>query len=303
MLEYDDVMNSQRELIYKKRNHALDGIRLGVDLNNTFMELCEEVVTTHKDASDFASFSLDVIRYFSMESEISKAEFEDEKAEMLSQKLFQHVKEYYKRKQQQLLAKTYPLIKELYEKQGETMQNVVVPFTDGRKGINVVVNLRKAYETNGMEILNAIERSISLIIIDEDWKEHLRNMDDLKQSVQNAVFEQKDPLLIYKFEAFNMFKQMLSEINRQITSFILKGNIPIRSSEEVRQAQAQRRTDMSQMKTSRDDNNMRRGPGTPNTNTTERKVEQVRVEKKVGRNDPCPCGSGKKYKNCHGANE
>ncbi|MFN0274383.1 MAG: SEC-C metal-binding domain-containing protein, partial [Chitinophagales bacterium] len=303
LLEYDDVMNSQRELIYKKRNHALDGERLGVDLNNTFMELCEEIVNMHADSREYEEFTLDVIRHFSMEPEISKTEFEVEKTDVLAQKLYQHVKEYYKRKQQQLINKAFPLIKDLYEKQGETLQNVIVPFTDGRKGVNVIVNLKKAYETNGMEIMNAIERSISLIIIDEDWKDHLRNMDDLKQSVQNAVFEQKDPLLIYKFEAFSMFKIMLSEVNKQIASFIFKGNIPIRSSEEVKSVQAQRRTDMSQMKTSRDDIAGNKGPGSPNTNTQERRpLEPVRVEKKVGRNDPCPCGSGKKYKNCHGAN-
>ncbi|MBC8046041.1 MAG: preprotein translocase subunit SecA, partial [Fimbriimonadaceae bacterium] len=302
LLEYDDVMNSQRNLIYQKRNHALDGERLSVDLNNTFMELCEEIVNTHESGNDYEAFTLDVIRYFSMEPEISKKEFEAGKTDELSQRLFEHVRNFYKRKQQALIAKAFPLIKDLYEKQGETLQNVVVPFTDGRKGVNVLVNLKKANDTNGLEIMNAIERSISLIIIDEDWKDHLRNMDDLKQSVQSAVYEQKDPLLIYKFEAFNMFKQMLSEVNKQIASFIFKGNIPIRTSDEVKAAQAQRKTDMSQLKTSREDGGVNKGPG--GQNTQERKpLEPVRVEKKVGRNDPCPCGSGKKYKNCHGANE
>lgn len=303
LLEYDDVMNSQRDLIYKKRNHALEGERLSLDLNNTFMELCEEIIRENSNA-DYEAFTLDVIRYFSMEPEISRSEYENDSEETLAQKLYHHVREFYKRKQQQLIAKAFPLIKDLYEGKGDTLQNVVVPYTDGRKGVNVMVNLKAAYESNGQAMISAMERTVSLLIIDEDWKDHLRNMDDLKQSVQSAVYEQKDPLLIYKFEAFNIFKQMLSEVNKQIASFIFRGNIPIRTSEDVKQAQAQRKTDMSQMKTSRDDDaSVNKGPGGVNTNTQEKRQEPVRVEKKVGRNDPCPCGSGKKYKNCHGATE
>ncbi|MFI5170762.1 MAG: preprotein translocase subunit SecA [Chitinophagales bacterium] len=300
LLEYDDVMNNQRSLVYQKRNHALSGERLIIDLNNTIYDLCDEVVNSYHDNKDYEGFTLDVIRYFSMEPEISRNQFETEKPDELTNKLFYSAKDYYKRKSQVLLNKVYPLIKDLLASRGETLENVIVPFTDGRKGINVMVNLKKAEESDGVEVHRSIERMISLIVIDDHWKDHLRNMDDLKQSVQGAVYEQKDPLLIYKFEAFDMFKKMLSELNREIVSFLFKGYVPIRSSEEVRTAVPQKRTDMSNLKETREDGSAA-GPGARVAGQPERKVvEPIRVEKKVGRNDPCPCGSGKKYKNCHG---
>ncbi len=304
LLEYDDVMNNQRTLVYQKRNHALSGERLTIDLSNTIFDLCEELVNTHHESKDYESFTLDVIRYFSMEPEVSQNDFENEKAGEVTQKLYEGAKEYYKRKGQAIINKTYPLIKDLYETRGESLENVIVPVTDGRKGLNILVNLKKSYETDGTEILRSIERMLSLIIIDEHWKENLRNMDDLKQSVQGAVYEQKDPLLIYKFEAFDLFKQMLSELNKEIVSFLFKGNVPLRSTEDVRTAAPQKRTDLSNLKESRDDGGAGPGARQPGGGQPERKaVEPIRVEKKVGRNDPCPCGSGKKYKNCHGKEE
>jgi preprotein translocase subunit SecA len=299
LLEYDDVMNSQRELIYRKRNHALSGGRLKLDLNNTFHDLSEELVSAWAGNADFEGFTLDVIRFMGMEPEISQKDFGSRRPDELTEMLYHSAIEFYKRKQQNLVAKVWPLIKDLYENRGETLENVVVPFTDGRRGLNIVVNLKKAYESQALEVARSIERTVSLMIIDDHWKEHLRNMDDLKQAVQGAVYEQKDPLLIYKFEAFEMFKKMLTELNQEIAGFLFKGNVPLRSPEEVQQAAAQRRTDMSQMRTSRQDTESR-GPGPQQ----ERKpIEPIRVEKKVGRNDPCPCGSGKKYKNCHGQEE
>ncbi|HRF75948.1 MAG TPA: preprotein translocase subunit SecA [Chitinophagales bacterium] len=304
LLEYDDVMNNQRSLVYQKRNHALSGERLTIDLNNTIFDLCEELVNTHHAAKDYENFTLDVIRYFSMEPEITQRDFENQKPDVITRNLYNNALAYYKRKSQVLLNKVYPLVQDLHASRGETLENVIVPFTDGRKGLNVMVNLTKAIETNGLEINYSIERMISLIVIDDHWKEHLREMDDLKQSVQGAVYEQKDPLLIYKFEAFEMFKKMLVELNKEIVSFLFKGYVPIRSAEEVRSAVPQKRTDMSQLKETRED---AAGPadGTPRTAAQpERKpVEPIRVEKKVGRNDACPCGSGKKYKNCHGKEE
>ena len=301
LLEYDDVMNSQRELIYRKRNHALSGDRLSVDLNNTVHDLCDELVQHWKQDGDYEGFTLDVIRRLSMEPEISQKDFADKRSDEVVQQLYNSAIAYYKRKQEKLIDKVFPLIKDLYEKRGETLENVMVPYTDGRKGLNVSVNLKDAYDSNGAAIIKAIERTISLMIIDDNWKEHLRNMDDLKQAVQGAVYEQKDPLLIYKFEAFEMFKKMLSEVNAEIGGFMFKGNIPIRSADEVQQAAAQRQTDMSQMKTSREDaGGAPRGPG---AREPQKALEPVRVEKKVGRNEPCPCGSGKKYKNCHGKDE
>ena len=301
LLEYDDVMNNQRSLVYQKRNHALSGERLTIDLNNTIYDLCEEVVNNYHDSKDYEGFTLDVIRYFSMEPEISRDEFEKQKAETITNNLFHSARDYYKRKSQGLLNKVFPLIKDLISSRGETLENVIVPVTDGRKGINVVVNLNKANETEGAEVHRSIERMISLIVIDDHWKDHLRNMDDLKQSVQGAVYEQKDPLLIYKFEGFDMFKKMLSELNREIVSFLFKAYVPIRSAEEVRTAVPQKRTDLSNLKETRDDGGPAAGPGARTAAQPERKmVEPIRVEKKVGRNDACPCGSGKKYKNCHG---
>ncbi len=299
LLEYDDVMNSQRELIYKKRNHALQGERLTVDLNNTIHELCTEIAAEWVNEKDYEGFTLDVIRRLSMEPEVSRAEYESGKESDIAAKLYRTAQGYYRRKQEGLAKKVFPLIKDLYETRGETLLNVVVPYTDGRKGLNVPVNLELAIQSEGDEIINAIERTVSLMVIDDHWKEHLRNMDDLKQAVQGAVYEQKDPLLIYKFEAFEMFKKMLSEVNAEISGFLFKGSIPLRTSEEVQQARAQRSTDMSQMKTSREDNTAAQGPGA-DRQQAKKAIEPVRVEKKVGRNEPCPCGSGKKYKNCHG---
>lgn len=301
LLEYDDVMNSQRELIYRKRNHALAGERLKLDLNNTFHDICEDIVTGWDDNGDFEGFTLDVIRQLGMEPDISRDQFNNSKPEELIELLFASSMGFYKRKQKVLMDKVWPLIKDLYETRGETLENVVVPFTDGKKGLNVVVNLKKAFDSNGFEVINAVERTVSLMIIDDRWKEHLRNMDDLKQAVQGAVYEQKDPLLIYKFEAFKMFKVMLSELNIEIGGYLFKGNVPIRSAEEVQQAAAQRRTDMSQMRTSRQEAEASGGPGS--NQQEKRPIEPIRVEKKVGRNEPCPCGSGKKYKNCHGKDD
>ncbi len=305
LLEYDDVMNNQRSLVYQKRNHALSGERLTIDLNNTIYDLCDEIVNTHHNDKDYEAFTLDVIRYLSMEPEIAQKDFENGKIDDIVRDLYENAQAFYKRKSQALLTKVYPLVKDLHASRGETLENVIVPFTDGRKGINVTVNLTKAMETEGSEINYSIERMISLIVIDDHWKDHLRNMDDLKQSVQGAVYEQKDPLLIYKFEAFEMFKKMLSELNKEIVSFLFKGYVPIRSADEVRTAVPQRRTDMSQMKETREDAAAPAGDGGQRqVAQPERKaVEPIRVEKKVGRNDACPCGSGKKYKNCHGKEE
>jgi preprotein translocase subunit SecA len=298
LLEYDDVMNNQRTLVYQKRNHALSGERLTIDLNNTIYDLCEEIVATHHGNKDYENFMLDVIRYFSMETEISEQQFSDKNSSAIVQTLYQNALAFYQRKTQVLIGKVLP---DLHASRGETLENVIVPFTDGRKGLNVLVNLNKAVETNGLEINYSIERMISLIIIDDHWKEHLREMDDLKQSVQGAVYEQKDPLLIYKFEAFELFKKMLSELNKEIVSFLFRCQVPLKTAEEVRTAAPQKRTDMSQLKETRDDAAAPAGAQRTPTNQPERKaIEPIRVEKKVGRNDTCPCGSGKKFKNCHG---
>ncbi|MEO5673473.1 MAG: preprotein translocase subunit SecA [Chitinophagales bacterium] len=305
LLEYDDVMNAQREVIYKKRRHALFGDRLVYDLYNMMYDLAEDLIIQYQQASDYDGFKLDVIRFFSTDTAIDEVQFKDAKAESLSQKLYEEATEVYHRKTNHLAEHVFPVIKDLHETRGQTIENIVVPFTDGKKGIQVIAPLKKSYETKGMEVVHAFERGITLSIIDEAWKEHLREMDDLKQSVQGAVYEQKDPLLIYKFEAFGLFKKMMGEVNRDVISFLFKGSLP---NQQLNQAQGPLRTDHSRLREGRGAE--MRAPVSSENGTNGRpqngeeqepkKLEPIRVGPKIGRNDPCPCGSGKKYKNCHG---
>ncbi|MCS6990239.1 MAG: preprotein translocase subunit SecA [Chitinophagales bacterium] len=298
LLEYDDVMNAQREVIYKKRRHALFGDRLSYDLHNMMFDLAEELVQHYQNEGNYEGFRLDLIRYFSIDTSISQANFSSSKATDLAQHVYQEAVAAQQRHGQQLIAQTLPLLQELYQTRGSTIQNVVIPFTDGKKVIHVLVPLQRAIETEGREIVRALERTVTLAILDEAWKEHLRDMDDLKQAVQNAVYEQKDPLLIYKFEAFNLFKKMLGEINRNVISFLFKSSLPQMA---IGAAQAPPRTDYSRMREGRGAEPVSSTNGSPAPRApAPPRPEPVRVGPKVGRNDPCPCGSGKKYKNCHG---
>lgn len=314
LLEYDDVMNKQRTVIYSKRNHALFGERLAIDIDNAFYDVAESITTTHKESGDHEAFKLDVIMNFSVDTDITAEELPKGDINALGSRLYHQAKESYQRKTQELANNTLPVIKQIHKEQGHHIENISIPFTDGKKGINVLANLEKVVETDGHETIHALERSITLALIDEAWKEHLRAMDDLKQSVQGAVYEQKDPLLIYKFEAFNLFKQMDGDTSREIVSFLCKCGIPV-SDDDSRQQEEQQliregheqKTDMSRMRATHqefEDNNGHGGGGEEpaySTNTAEAvRQEPVRVGPKVGRNDPCPCGSGKKYKNCHG---
>ena len=210
--------------------------------------------------------------------------------------MYKEVRDTFSRKTETIAKQAFPVIKNVFEQRGEMFKNIVVPFTDGKRAYNVVANLEKTYKSEGEELIRAYEKSIMLAHIDDAWKEHLREMDDLKQSVQNATYEQKDPLLIYKFESFNLFKSMVDKINKNVVSTLMKGQIPFEAPEEVKQAE-EKRTDLSKMRTGRSD-----APAAQ-TNQAPRKTEPVKVGPKVGRNDPCPCGSGKKYKNCHGKGE
>ena len=311
LLEYDDVMNAQREVIYKRRRHALFGERLQFDLNNMLFDLCAELITLHQDNKDYHNFKLDCIRILSTDTHIDEKEFESAKTNVLAEKLYTEATEYYQRKSNHLIENVYPNIKNLYETRGTTVENVVIPITDGIKALQVIFNLKKAIEGRGKEVIHSIEKGVTLLMIDEAWKEHLRQMDELKQSVQSAVYEQKDPLLIYKLEAFDLFKTMVSEVNRDVLSFLFKGNLPQQQQTPMNQAQAPPKTDYSRMKTGRDDTSAITNPtnnqgrqlqnGTAGNDQQEQvKQEPVRVGPKVGRNDPCPCGSGKKYKSCHG---
>lgn len=296
LLEYDDVMNSQRTIIYKQRRNALLGERIGVAVANNMYDVCESVVNEYQPDNDWEGFKLEVLRLLSIDFEISPEEFQQLKSEELTEKLYAAVREVYTRKVEHIAQQAYPVIKNVFENRGDVFKNIVVPFTDGQKMYNVVTNLEKAYRTQGEDLMRSYEKAIILAQIDEAWKEQLREMDDLKQSVQNAAYEQKDPLLIYKFESYNLFKTMVEKINKGTVATLMKGQIPMQEPERVKEAE-ERRTDLSKMKTGRTETSA------PMGNRQPPKHEPVHVGPKVGRNDPCPCGSGLKYKNCHGKNE
>jgi preprotein translocase subunit SecA len=302
LLEYDDVMNSQREVVYKKRRHALFGERLEVDVLNMMYDSVEELVNDYYGSDMYEDFNMELMRLLSLESPISEEDFKQLKAGEISERIYEEMIEGYKRKVETISKQAFPVIKNVYETKKEVYKNIVVPITDGKKVFQIVCNLEKAYENSGKELLKSYQKQIVLNTIDEAWKEQLREMDDLKQSVQNASYEQKDPLLIYKLESFNLFKVLVAKVNRDVVSTLMKGQIPIQNPEQVREAQSIKRMDMSRYKTQKSEL-----PGAENamdganTETQERsKPQPVKVEKRVGRNDPCPCGSGKKYKHCHG---
>ena len=293
LLEYDDVMNSQREVIYTKRRNALSGERVEIDVMN-MMQDTAQILADRAEELDYESFTELVMSSLSIDPGFDEEFFAKANKTAMTEKLHEHMLETYQRRMDTMLTRAYPIIKEVYEKQAAIYQNIAIPISDGRKMMTLSVNLKKAYESEGREIARALSKRITLWQIDEKWKEHLRDMDDLKQSVQNATYEQKDPLLIYKFESFNLFSEMLEELNKNVLSFLLRAFIPLRDASEAKAPAPQqpRRNDMDNMTTSRTD---------LVTNGGEAKSKMpVHVEKQVGRNDPCPCGSGKKFKNCHG---
>lgn len=300
LLEYDDVMNSQREVVYRRRRHALFGERLEVDIANMMYDAVQSVVETHYGVSEFSDFTMDLIRTLSMDAPVTEEEFRQKTIEELTDKIYRALVAQYKRKSEFIASQAYPVIKDVYEKQSHIYENIVVPITDGQRVYQIITNLKKAYETKGMELVRSYEKTIILYTIDEAWKEHLREMDDLKTSVQNAAYEQKDPLLIYKFEAYELFKNMLDKVNREVVSILVKGHIPIRDSSQIQRAQAPRRLDLSNLKESKSEFGSSLSQAGAQQQQQPQRSQPVKVEKKVGRNDPCPCGSGKKYKNCHG---
>jgi preprotein translocase subunit SecA len=292
LIEYDDVMNSQREVIYKKRRHALFGERLAVDIANSIYDTCENIVNEYHDLKDYENFNLEVLRVLSIEPPVTEQEFSKISAQELTDRLYQKADENYEAKNSYISKKSFPIIKEVYEKQSQQFENIVTPLSDGIKTLQVVVNLKRAYETQGRELVLGLEKGTALAMIDDAWKEHLREMDELKTSVQNAVYEQKDPLLVYKFESFELFKRMVAEVNKEMVSFLMRANLPNENT-NIQQAKIQAPVKQEQTKTSRTE--------VADEPQQERvKSQPVRAEQKIGRNDPCPCGSGKKYKNCHG---
>lgn len=302
LLEYDDVMNSQREVIYSKRRHALLGERLSVDIANMMYDVTEYLVNTYKDEGNFEEFQFALIRTLSVDSPVSKAEFNKSSNQEIVESVFNKVLDAYRRKSESISSTAFPVLKDVYERMSATYENVVVPITDGVRTYNVITNLRASVESQGKEVLRSFEKTAVLATIDDAWKEHLREMDDLKQSVQNATYEQKDPLLIYKFESYELFKTMITKVNQDVVSLLMKGTIPVASPDNVREAQRRRQADTSRLRAQKSDFDTYRGGGGGSPERKQQQTAPVRVDKKVGRNDPCPCGSGKKYKHCHGQN-
>ena len=298
LLEYDDVMNNQRTVIYNKRRNALYGDRLSIDISNMFFDTCELLYT---EGSDWEDFKLEVIKVFAHEVPMSEKEFLSLNRKDAIQLLYDQCFSAYKERMQKLCENAWPFIKNIAE--NTRYINVAFPITDGKKVLNVVVPVKKAYDTHGRELQLSIEKGITLAIIDDLWKEHLRQLDDLRQSVQNAAYEQKDPLLIYKFESFKLFEQMLLNVNREITSFLSRATLPLPDENQVREArqpQAPQRGLRAGRQNDFDRSAQQQQQAIDNSRQQPQKVMPVHVDKKVGRNDPCPCGSGKKYKNCHG---
>ena len=298
LLEYDDVMNNQRTVIYNKRRNALYGDRLSIDISNMFYDTCELLYTEGRVWEDF---KMEVIRVFAHEVPMSEKEFLSLRRQDAIQLLYEQCYNAYKEKMQKICDSAWPFIKNIAE--NTRYINVAFPITDGKKTLNTVVPVKKAYETKGREVQLSIEKGITLAIIDDLWKEHLRELDDLRQSVQNAAYEQKDPLLIYKFESFNLFEKMLLNINREITSFLSRAQLPLREEsdvQEARQPQAPQRGLKAGRQNEFDRAAAQQRQAMEQSGQQPQRQMPVHVEKKVGRNDPCPCGSGKKYKNCHG---
>ena len=295
LLEYDDVMNAQREFIYERRHHALYGERLSIDINNMMYEFGEKIIDEFKDAKDYENFKLELLSSMGIEAPFSEEEFDRKKTKELANMLFDAALERYKEKARIIGEKTLPAIKNVYENQPR-FERILIPITDGKRNLNVIVNLKKAVENGAREVNLCIEKSIVLKLIDNAWIEHLRDLDDLKENVINgASYEQKDPVVMYKLKAFPMFNEMLEKINEDVISFLMRADIPLQDPENVRESRPQG-IDKSRMREQRQD-----PLSQAHSRTQQREVTQpIRVEKKVGRNDPCPCGSGKKYKNCHG---
>ncbi|WP_296636789.1 preprotein translocase subunit SecA [Polaribacter sp.] len=284
LLEYDDIMNAQREFVYKRRRNALDGKRLQVDIANMIYDICEAIVSNNKGVKDFQNFEFELIRFSSMTSPISEDEFNKLSEKEITDQLYNIVTKHYKDKIERNAVLAYPVIKDVFENEGDRYERIVVPFTDGIKSLQVVTNLKEAYETEGKSLVTDFEKNITLAIIDENWKDHLRKMDDLKQSVQNASYEQKDPLLIYKFEAFELFKRTVDEINREVLSFLFKGELPAQDSNQISEARQQKRESLS---TSKADvqNTTEQAIQNSRQQSSEPVETVVREQPKIGRNE------------------
>ncbi len=292
LLEYDDVMNKQRESIYSKRRNALYGDKLEIDISEMFESVCYDVVESNQASRDFDSFKADSITTLAYDPTIDEKDFYTEKADKVVDELYVNTYSGYRQRILSMAEKAMPIIHSVYENEGSRYENIAIPITDGKKTLQIIANLQRCVENGAREVALTIEKNLTLAVIDNAWKEHLREMDDLKQSVQNASYEQKDPLLIYKFESFELFSKMLNDIYKEVVAFLNNGQIPIREAQNVKEAHLPQ-SDSRKLKAGREEVASQR-TSTPQT------TQPVKVEKKTGRNEPCPCGSGKKYKNCHG---
>ncbi len=298
LLEYDDVMNKQRVVVYTKRRHALMGERIGMDIVNMVWDRCATAI----ENNDYEGAKMDILQNFAMELPFTEEEFRNEKRDDLVEKTFDLAMENFKRKTDRMAQIAYPVIKQVYETQGQMYENIMIPITDGKRMYNISCNLKAAYDTECKEVVKSFEKAILLHTIDESWKENLRELDELKHSVQNASYEQKDPLLIYKLESVNLFDNMVNKINNQTVSVLMRGQIPVQEPAQVREAAPEPRQQRPQYYEEKRDLNDPHQQAAAQRDTREVKREPIRAEKTVGRNDPCPCGSGKKFKNCHGKN-
>jgi preprotein translocase subunit SecA len=288
LLEYDNVMNSQREVIYKRRKNALFGERLELDILTMLFDTCEDMVINAKNASDYESLRLNALGTLGLDYEITKETFDKLDQPALAEDLYNKALEHYHKKNKMIAEKALPIVKEIHKTRGATVENILVPFTDGQKQIGVAANLVKAVNSNNAELLKSMEKMIALAIIDQLWKEHLREMDDLKQSVQNAVYEQKDPLLIYKFEGFELFKRFIAKVNEETISFLLKADIPVQQPDQVQEARAHRsRVRLNEQK--EESRSLLSGGERPEPTQTSRppqeKIMPAKSEKVAGRND------------------
>ena len=288
LIEYDDVMNYQREAVYARRRNAINGDKIEIDLQNMMIDSASLLVDSSSGMS-YEDFSEILMARFSIDPGFDEAFYNKAKKDDIVSALCHHMQECYQRRMQALVEKLSPIIKQVYEKQGNMYKNIAIPISDGRKVITLSVDLEKAYKSEGREVAKTLSKNIILYQIDEHWKEHLREMDDLKQSVQNAVHEQKDPKVVYKLESYNLFAQMLESLNQDVLSFLLRSFIPIKENQPSRPVQAA--PAQSRLQAHRND---------LVTNGEQKVKAPVIADKKIGRNDPCPCGSGLKYKNCHG---
>ena len=305
LIEYDDVMNQQRNLIYSKRRHALMGERIGVDITNMIYETADGIFNEARQAGDYEGLKMDAMQVFAIDVPFSEEDFSRGKRTELSEQLAEAALDSFKRRMDKLMQIADPVLQRVYEDKGQMYENILIPISDGKRVYNISVNLKAAAESHCKEVVKEFEKRMLLYVIDDEWKEHLRQLDDLKQSVQNASYEQKDPLLIYKIESFHIFESMLNALNRRAIAILLRGQIHQQEPDRVQQAQQQRRMDYSRYRTQKDavqQASQASGAAAAAGRDTreQQRPEPIHVDKKPRPNDPCPCGSGKKYKQCHG---